>query len=266
MNGVGAAFDILGLVCAVAALGVACGLPAPPWSALPSSGVALAEAPAPPSRLVGLPALLAANTCYCVAQTGAVALSVTAWTRGMGLGTTPAVLMFVAVQSGSAILRVGLGQAGDRRADHEPTALIILGASTAAMLTILALAHAARLPAALQAVLLLAACLPASGWNGLAFAVSTRLAVQTGNRHRLGRIHGLQNTVLFTAVGLTPPALTTVAASAGWPICWALLAACAATGALIHARPPTSFARLVPQSTAHQESPKCASRAPTTSS
>lgn len=268
LAGVGAAFDVLGLACAVAVLGVAFGLPASPQSGSPSSeGAPVATAPTPnPARPVGFPALLAANACYCVAQTGAVALSMAAWHTAIGVGVTPAVLMFIAVQSGSGVLRVGLGRAGDRRPDQEPVFLIFLGACTAALLAMLALAHAARLPVGLQAGLLLAACLPAGGWNGLAFAVSTRLAVLTGNRHRLGHIHGLQNTVLFTAVGLTPPALTAVAAWAGWALCWALLAACAAAGALIHALSSASFTCPVPQSTARQESPVCVSPAPTTSS
>ncbi|GAA1966233.1 MFS transporter [Catenulispora subtropica] len=267
MAGVGAAFDVLGLACIVAGLGVAFGLPATPRPVPPSDAAAIAEAPAiPAGRLAGLPTLLAANACYCVAQTGAVALSVAAWHTAIGIGVTPAVIMFVAVQSFSGVLRIGLGRFGDRRPDQEPAVLIVLGACTATLLTMLALAHIARVPAALQAGLLMAACLPAGGWNGLAFAVSTRLAVRSGNRHRLGRIHGLQNTVLFTAVGLTPPALTAVTASAGWTACWALLAAGAAAGALIHALSSASFARPVPPSTARQEPLACASPAPTTSS
>lgn len=187
----------------------------------------------------------------------------TAWHAGIGVGTMAAALLFVAVQFGSGVLRVGLGLAGDRRPDQESAYLTALGACTAVLLT---LAHAARLPAAAQAGLLLAACLPASGWNGLAFTVSTRPAVRTGDRHRLGRIHGLQNTVLFTAVGLTPPVLTAVAARAGWTPCWVLLAACAATGALIHALSRSSSARSVSRSSSRQESPVCTSPAPTTSS
>jgi hypothetical protein len=157
--GVGAAFDVLGLTCAVAGLGVAFGLPASRRFNSPSSkGEAVAKTPTPTAKnLAGFPALLAANACYCVAQTGAVALSVAAWHTGTGVGAAPAILMFVAVQSVSGILRVGLGRVGDRRPDQEPVYLIVLGACTATLLTMLALAHGSRLPVVLQAGLLLAA-------------------------------------------------------------------------------------------------------------
>jgi hypothetical protein len=109
-------------------------------------------------------------------------------------------------------------------------------------------------------------CLPASGWNGLAFTVSTRLAVRAGNRHRLGRVHGMQNTVLFAAVGLTPAAMTAIAEGIGWAPCWALLGAFATAGAVIHALTLSPFSRSTPPSTPRQEPSECASPAPITSS
>jgi hypothetical protein len=142
--------------------------------------------------------------------------------------------------------------------------LIGLGAAAATLLGALACAHTLALPTAVQAGLLLVAGLPAAGWNGLAFAASTRLVIVNRARFRLGRIHGRQNTVIFVAVGLTPPLMTAIVARTGWATAWCVLGACAAAGALIHL---TSLSgQSISRYPTRQEPASCTSSAPTISS
>lgn len=233
--GTGAALAAVGVICAVATIGVVVGLPAIPRQGPRRLTNHRLEAAPGTTRLIGLPAFLAGNACYCVAQTGTVALSVTAWHTALGCGATSAAILFAMVQAGSAAVRVVIGRIGDVRPDREPTALLAMGMCAAVLLAILAGAHAQRLPGPVQVGLLLAACLPAASWNGLAFTHTTRLAIATGIRDRLGRIHGLQNTAIFGAGGLTPVFVTAIVARAGWTVAWGTLGCIAAAGVAMHA-------------------------------
>jgi MFS family permease len=233
--GAGAALATVGAMCAAATIGVAVGLPAVPRHGPRRIPDRRRKAATGATPLIGLPAFLAGNTCYCVAQTGTVALSVTAWHTALGRGATSAAVLFALVQAGTAVVRVVIGRIGDLRPAWEPAALLATGICAAVLLAVLAGAHAQRLADPVQAGLLLAACLPAACWNGLAFTHTTRLAIATGIRDRLGRIHGLQNTAIFAAGGLTPIFVTTIVAQAGWAAAWGVLGCIAAVGVVMHA-------------------------------
>ncbi|MFI7209337.1 MFS transporter [Micromonospora aurantiaca (nom. illeg.)] len=222
-------------------------------------------------RLPGLGLLLIGNGCYCVAQTATMAWAVTAWHSTAGLDTATAANLFAATQAVSIVVRLALGRLGDARPGSDVPILIGAGVCTMALLGALAGAHRLEAPTAVVAGVLAGATVAAGSWNGTAFATSTRLANSAAAGHRLGRVHGLQNTVLFAAVGLTPPVAATVITHTGWAVTWAALAVTAAVGVAAHVQlhrrllPTRSPATPADPRIPSARSTPCASSAPTIS-
>jgi MFS family permease len=241
------AFLGLAILFLVAAAAVALGLGALPGSNRSPAGNRGWQPPA------GLRALLLGTTCYGVTQTGALVWSAVAW-RQIGYPGPTAATLLVFVQASTILVRLVLGRRADGRG-AEAVTLQRIGACTAALLALTAVARGLQVPPIVQAGALVAACLAASSWNGLAFTVSTRLAASVGASHQLGRIHGAQNTALFTAVGLTPPLAGVVLQHAGLAVMWSALAGFSVIGAAAHARLPNLHVVPAPQSPAPAGSP-----------
>ncbi len=267
--GVSTAVAALAVLLFAAALAVAGGVP-------PRTGPSGSRVRPMPSvdrrRVLGLRLLLIGNGCYCVAQTATVVWAVTAW-HSLGAGTATAAGLFAGTQAVSILVRLGLGRLGDARPGSEMRILIGAGVVIVVLLGALASAYRLAAPPGVVAGVLAAAVIAAGSWNGTAFTTSTRLAHTAAAGHRLGRLHGLQNTVLFTAVGLTPPATAIVVTHAGWSVTWVALAATAAAGVAAHTRlhyhasHPTAPTRTTTSpGSASSRSTVCASSAPITSS
>jgi len=140
-----------------------------------------------------------------------------------GWSITAAALALAGVQAGGALARVAAGAWSDRAGRRvRPLARLALGAGVALA------AAAALLPApdALAVPALVGAGVLAMSGNGVSFAAVAELA----GAGRAGTALGLQNTVLFIAVAIAPPAFGAAVGLFSWPAAFALAAACPVAG------------------------------------
>lgn len=144
--------------------------------------------------------------------------------RGWSVGA--AALALGAVQIGGAVSRVAAGVWSDRVGSRiGPLRLLALaGAVTLG----LAAALLGAPDAAAAAALIVAGVLTMAG-NGVSFAAAAEMAGPA----RVGTALGLQNTILFVAVAVAPPAFGAAVGLTSWPVAFGLAALCPLMGWLI---------------------------------
>lgn len=141
--------------------------------------------------------------------------------RGWSVGA--AALALGAVQIGGAVARVAAGIWSDR-AGSRIGPLRLLALSGAATLGLAAALLGA--PDAAAAAALIAAGVLTMAGNGVSFAAAAEMA----GPERVGTALGLQNTILFVAVAVAPPAFGAAVGLTSWPAAFALAAACPLVG------------------------------------
>lgn len=141
--------------------------------------------------------------------------------RGWSVGA--AALALGAVQIGGAVARVVAGAWSDRLGSRiRPLRLLALsGAATLGLSA--ALLGAPDVAAA--TALITAGVLTMAG-NGVSFAAAAEMAGPA----RVGTALGLQNTILFVAVAIAPPAFGAAVGLTSWPAAFALAALCPLLG------------------------------------
>jgi len=144
--------------------------------------------------------------------------------RGWSVGA--AALALGAVQIGGAASRVVAGAWSDRMGSRMRP-LRALALSGAASLG-LAAALLGAPDAAAASALIVAGVLTMAG-NGVSFAAAAEMAGPA----RVGTALGLQNTVLFVAVAVAPPAFGAAVGLTSWPAAFALAALCPLVGWLV---------------------------------
>ncbi|MDX6556617.1 MAG: hypothetical protein QOD86_2812 [Miltoncostaeaceae bacterium] len=140
-----------------------------------------------------------------------------------GWSEVEAALALAGVQAGGAVARVAAGAWSDRVGRRvRPLGRLALGAAVALG------AAAALLPApdGVAVPVLIGAGVLAMSGNGVSFAAAAELAAAG----RTGTALGLQNTVLFVAVAISPPAFGAAVGWLSWPAAFALAAACPLAG------------------------------------
>lgn len=140
-----------------------------------------------------------------------------------GWSTAAAAGALAAVQAGGAVARVVAGAWSDRVRDRlGPLRAMALAAG------VLLAASAALLPAptGLGVGLLIVAGVVAMAGNGVSFAAAAEMAGPA----RVGTALGLQNTLLFGAVVIAPPAFGALVGPLTWPGAFAATAACPLVG------------------------------------
>lgn len=144
--------------------------------------------------------------------------------RGWSVGA--AALALGAVQIGGAVSRVAAGIWSDRVGSRiRPLRLLALsGAVTLG----LAAALLGAPDAAAAAALIVAGVLTMAG-NGVSFAAAAEMA----GPERVGTALGLQNTILFVAVAVAPPAFGAAVGLTSWPVAFGLAALCPLMGWLV---------------------------------
>ena len=144
--------------------------------------------------------------------------------RGWSIGASA--LALGAVQIGGAVSRVAAGVWSDRVGSRiRPLRLLALsGAITLGLAA--ALLGASDAPAA--AALIAAGVITMAG-NGVSFAAAAEMA----GPERVGTALGLQNTILFVAVAVAPPAFGAAVGLTSWPIAFGLAALCPLMGWLV---------------------------------
>jgi sugar phosphate permease len=141
--------------------------------------------------------------------------------RGWSIGASA--LALGAVQIGGAVARVAAGVWSDRVGSRiRPLRLLAL--SGAATLGIAAALLGA--PDAAAATALIAAGILTMAGNGVSFAAAAEMAGPA----RVGTALGLQNTILFVAVAIAPPAFGAAVGLTSWPTAFALAAVCPLVG------------------------------------
>lgn len=141
--------------------------------------------------------------------------------RGWSLGAAAAAL--AVVQVAGAISRVAAGAWSDRSHSRlVPLRSIALGAGVVLAAAVVTL----PLSGPLGPVLLVVAGVVAMAGNGVSFAAASEMV---GPR-RVGTALGLQNTVLFVAVVVAPPAFGALVGPLGWGGAFAVAACCPLVG------------------------------------
>jgi sugar phosphate permease len=219
-GGVDAALLALAGACLAGALAAAVGLRSPP------PGLGAAEAAGRRGGPLRDPAIwrLSAGTAMVVlAQIAVLSFLALYLHEERGWSALSAALALSGVQAGGALARVVAGVWSDRSGRRvRPLGRLALAAGVA-------LGAAAALlptPDALAVPILAGAGVLAMAGNGVSFAAAAELA---GPR-RAGTALGLQNTVLFVAVAVAPPAFGAAVGLVAWPAAFALAAACPLVG------------------------------------
>ncbi len=141
--------------------------------------------------------------------------------RGWSVGA--AALALGAVQIGGAVSRVVAGAWSDRVGSRmRPLRTLALSGGVTLGL---AAALLGAPDAAAAAALIVAGVLTMAG-NGVSFAAAAEMA----GGGRVGTALGLQNTILFVAVAVAPPAFGAAVGLTSWPVAFALAAACPLVG------------------------------------
>lgn len=216
-----AAFLLLAGLCALGALAAAAGLVPPP-----------ARDPQPARRGPGPlrdPRIwrLSVGTALVVVAQIAVLSFLTLYLhleRGWSVGAAAAALVGLQLVGGAS--RVLAGALSDRLGARVRVLRGLALAAAAALAVAAALLALPDVPAA--AALLVAGILAMSG-NGVSFAAAAELA----GLDRAGTALGLQNTVLFVAVAIAPPAFGAAVAGLGWTAAFALVAVLPLLGAAV---------------------------------
>ena len=141
--------------------------------------------------------------------------------RGWSVGASA--LALGAVQIGGAVARVVAGVWSDRLG-RRIRPLRLLALSGAATLGLAAALLGA--PDVAAATALIAAGVLTMAGNGVSFAAAAEMAGPA----RVGTALGLQNTILFVAVAVAPPAFGAAAGLTSWPAAFALAALCPLLG------------------------------------
>ncbi len=141
--------------------------------------------------------------------------------RGWSTGASAAAL--AGVQLAGAVSRVVAGAWSDRlRRRIRPLRTLALAGG----LVLAGAAFLIALPGGAGAILLIAAGVVTMAGNGVSFAAASEMA---GPR-RVGTALGLQNTILFVAVVIAPPAFGALVDPLGWAGAFAVAAACPLVG------------------------------------
>ncbi len=141
--------------------------------------------------------------------------------RGWSVGA--AALALGAVQIGGAVSRVAAGAWSDRAGSRiRPLRTLALSGGVTLGL---AAALLGAPDAAAAGALIVAGILTMAG-NGVSFAAAAEMA----GAGRVGTALGLQNTILFVAVAVAPPAFGAAAGLTTWPAAFALAALCPLIG------------------------------------
>jgi sugar phosphate permease len=219
-GGVGAALLALAGACLVGALAAAAGL----RRAEPSRA-ALDEPPPSrgPLRDRAIWRLSLGTASVVLAQISVLSFIALYLNEERGWSLTGAALALAGVQLGGAAARVVAGVWSDRLGSRiRPLRALALSGGVA--LAVAAALLPAPDPAAVP--LLVVAGVLAMAGNGVSFAAAAEMA----GPDRVGTALGLQNTVLFVAVALAPPAFGAAVGLLSWPAAFALAAACPLVG------------------------------------
>jgi sugar phosphate permease len=221
-GGIGAAMVGLAVACAVGALAAVVGLRRPEPS--PAAG-ALDDPPptAGPLRDRAIWRLSLGTASVVLAQ-----LSLLSFTalylheeRGWSVGAAAGALALI--QFGGAGARVAAGVWSDRlRLRIRPLRTLALAGAAATLLA----AVLVPAPDGATALALVAAGVLTMAGNGVSFAAAAEMA----GPGRVGTALGLQNTVLFVAVAIAPPAFGLAVGALSWPAAFALAGACPLVG------------------------------------
>ena len=224
-GGVGDALLALAGACLVGALAAVLGL----RRAGPPVGAAGLDEPPPTAGPLRDPAIwrLSLGTASVVlAQLSLLSFLALYLHEERGWSVGAAALGLAAVQIGGAVARVLAGAWSDRVGSRiRPLrALALSGAVTLGLAA--TLLGAPDAPAA--AALIAAGVLTMAG-NGVSFAAAAEMAGPS----RVGTALGLQNTILFVAVAIAPPAFGAIVGLTSWPSAFALAALCPLLGWLV---------------------------------
>ena len=220
--GLPAALAALAVAVAVAALAALIVLgPAPP----PRARARVASpAPLRDGFVWGLSAAAAATV---LAQVALIAFLVVYLHDIRGWPLPAAAAALAATQLIGAVARPLAGVWSDRTA----TRLVPLRAlALVCAVGLVALSLVGRRPPIVAAALLLAAAVASMAGNGVSFAA----VAEAAGSARAGTALGLQNTVVFVAVVVAPPAFGALVAVAGWPAGFAILALAPLAGASVY--------------------------------
>jgi sugar phosphate permease len=221
-GGIGAAMVGLAIACAVGALAAIVGLRRPD----PAPGAGALDDPPPtvgPLRDRAIWRLSLGTASVVLAQ-----LSLLSFTalylheeRGWSVGAAAGALALI--QFGGAGARVLAGVWSDRlRLRIRPLRTLALAGAAATLLA----AVLVPAPDGATALALVAAGVLTMAGNGISFAAAAEMA----GPGRVGTALGLQNTVLFVAVAIAPPAFGLAVGALSWPAAFALAGVCPLVG------------------------------------
>jgi sugar phosphate permease len=218
-GGVDAALRALAAACLAGALAAAVGL----RRAEPSAGAGEPARERGPLRDRAIWRLSLGTASVVLAQISVLSFVALYLNEERGWSLTEAALALAGMQLGGAAARVAAGAWSDRLGSRvRPLRALALAAGVT-----LALA-AALLPAPDPAAvpLLIVAGVLAMAGNGVSFAA----AAERAGPGRVGTALGLQNTILFVAVAVAPPAFGAAVGLLSWPAAFALAAVCPLVG------------------------------------
>jgi len=221
-GGVGAALMALAAACLAGALAAALGL----RRGEPTVPVAGVDDPPPAAGPLRDPAIwrLSLGTASVVlAQLSLLSFTALYLHEERGWSTGAAAAGLGALQIGGAVSRVAAGIWSDRLGSRiRPLRWLALsGAATLASATVVLGG-----PDGVAAAALIAAGILTMAGNGVSFAAAAEMAGPA----RVGTALGLQNTILFVAVAVAPPAFGFAVGLTSWPVAFGLAALCPLVG------------------------------------
>ena len=219
-GGLDAALQALAGACLVGALAAAAGLRRAEPSPDAAGGPARVRGPL---RDRAIWRLSLGTASVVLAQISVLSFIALYLNEERGWSLTGAALALAGMQLGGAAARVAAGAWSDRLGSRiRPLrALALSGGVTLAL-------AAALLPAPDPAAvpLLIVAGVLAMAGNGVSFAAAAEMA----GAGRVGTALGMQNTILFVAVAVAPPAFGAAVGLLSWPAAFALAAVCPLVG------------------------------------
>lgn len=221
-GGVGDALLALAGACLVGALAALLGL----RRAGPAAPAAHVDDPPPTAGPLRDPAIwrLSLGTASVVlAQLSLLSFTALYLHEERGWSTGAAAVALGAVQIGGAVSRVVAGVWSDRLGSRiRPLRWLALSGAATLGLAAAVLGG----PDGVAAAVLIAAGILTMAGNGVSFAAAAEMA----GPERVGTALGLQNTILFVAVAIAPPAFGAAAGLLSWPAAFALAALCPLIG------------------------------------
>jgi sugar phosphate permease len=148
------------------------------------------------------------------------------------LSSVEAARLLALAQLGGTAARFGWGIASDRLFESRRRPGIVISAGVAVLCLVL-LALAPRMPTAALALLAIAAGAAAFGWVGLYFT----LVAEIGGARYAGLLTGVAVTFSWSGVLLGPPLFGALLDAGGWRVPWLVVAAFALVVALVLPRP-----------------------------